>query len=193
MSYLNLSSMSLSLGLLLTISVLSQQLEAQEPIPSGFPKSTKFAPEKDASSSASQDTKTPTDAKPVADGTNRFPPGGFTANVFPTPPLSADAKLPVNPPPHHGNVNHFYPNRPFGTPSPPPVYLPNYNPYRPYGVPYGYGYPGYVWGYRNGWGYGHGVLKPGIIRTPAGGSHYFGNPHASQYFGNPHASQGSAR
>ena len=73
----------------------------------------------------------------------------------------------------------------------PPVFMPGYNPNRPYGYPYGY-YPSYPWRY---YGYGHGVWNPGVIVGPSapGASNYFGNPHGSQYFGNPHASQGVGR
>ncbi len=134
----------------------------------------------------------------------RFPAGGFTGkDAFGLPPLEAPAlKMQPQGEPRQEQVGNRAAQRRVGNRNfnrtqrypwrvQPPVYLPNYNPNRPYGYPWGGypwgGYPGYGYGY--GYGYGSGVLLPGAGGGIPGGSNYFGNPHASQYLGNPHASQ----
>ncbi len=131
----------------------------------------------------------------------QFPVGGFTGdNTFALPPLKMERQPGevANQAAHRRAGNNLNRSAPFPRTNQPPIYLPNYNPNRPYGYP-GYVYPGYGYpGYRYpgyvypgyGYGYGYGVLRPGISGGVPGGSNFFGNPHASQYFGNPHASQG---
>ncbi|MGI9470650.1 MAG: hypothetical protein ACR2NZ_03890 [Rubripirellula sp.] len=176
--------------------------EAPQPAASnGFPKTTQFTPITDGSQPKPAAPKTGKADPPAQEKAKpRFPPGGFTADVFPTPTLQEDAEQAnaqaMNR--QRNQAQRFVPN-----PNQPPVYLPNYTPNRPYGVPYGYGYgygygyPAYGWGNRwNRWGqggWGYGVLRPGAGGAPAGGSNYFGNPHGSHYFGNPHGSQSLGR
>lgn len=175
------------------------QQNAPSDVPKGFPKSTQFAPIKDGPLADSRKTDGATPKAPAADaasGANgqapRFPPGGFTADAFPRPPLKAEIERS-----EEQRIRNLQARRsPIPGPSQPPVYMPNYTPNRPYGLPYGYGYGyrygyGYpIYGWGNGWGYG--VILPGG-RAPAGGSNYFGNPHGSQYFGPPHGSQSLGR
>jgi hypothetical protein len=84
----------------------------------------------------------------------------------------------------HPRVSRFYfvPTR---------TYAPFYQTYRPgyYWYPRYQTYPIYPV-------YGRVIItrsRRSTNRSPTGGSHYFGNPHASQYFGNPHASQSLGR
>ena len=143
---------------------------------------------------------------PAKPGLN-FPPGGFKGNDdrVPLQELIEEQQQQAaqNERQRRAGNNNFrgFPQNRFGVRQ--PVYVPGYNPNRPYGYPnhgypiwygypgYGYVYPGYGYGYGYWYSPGNGVWRPGVTGgSPAGGSTFFGDPHASQYFGNPHASQG---
>lgn len=104
--------------------------------------------------------------------------------IFPLPPLTtnpAQRQAATQGPEPRTDVEFNRPG-PFPLPNQPPIYLPNYNPNRPYGYPSG-GFRRY--GYGFGYGFGYGVVLPGSSHGTTGGSHYFGNPHGSHYFGKP--------